>query len=62
MPLTLIGHHITIKHELHVKLMKTHTNWYLSLVMPSDIQVHRQVPLNDASISETTKLALNNLL
>ena len=32
------------------------------LVMPSDIQVHRQVPLSDGNISETTKLALNDLL
>ena len=30
--------------------------------MPSEIQVHRQVQLNDANISETTKLALNDLL
>ena len=30
--------------------------------MPSDIQVHRQVPINDANISEETKLALHKLL
>ena len=30
--------------------------------MPSDIQVHRQVPLNDANILEETKLALHQLL
>ena len=30
--------------------------------MPSNKQVHTQVPLNDANISETTKLTLNNLL
>ena len=30
--------------------------------MPSDIQVHRQVPLNNAKISEETKLALHKLL
>ena len=33
-----------------------------SLILPSEIQVHRQVPLSDAKISETTKLALNDLL
>ena len=33
-----------------------------SLIMPSEIQVHRHVPLNDAKISQTTKLALQNLL
>ena len=30
--------------------------------MPSDIQVHRQVPLNNANISEETKFALHKLL
>ena len=30
--------------------------------MRSDIQVHRQVLLRDANISETTKLTLNDLL
>ena len=30
--------------------------------MPSDIQVHRQVPLNNAKILEETKLALHKLL
>ena len=30
--------------------------------MPSDIQVHRQVPLNNAKISEETKVALHRLL
>ena len=33
-----------------------------SLLMPSDIQVHRQVPLNNVNISEETKLALQKLL
>ena len=31
-----------------------------SLVVSSNIQVHRQVLLNNANISETTKLSLNN--
>ena len=30
--------------------------------MPSDIQVHRQVPLNNANILKGTKLALHKLL
>ena len=30
--------------------------------MPSDIQVHRQVSLNNAKISEETKIALHKLL
>ena len=30
--------------------------------MPSDMQVHRQVNLNNANISEETKLALHKLL
>ena len=33
-----------------------------SFILPNEIQVHRQVPLNDAKISETAKLALNDLL
>ena len=30
--------------------------------MPSELQVHRHVPVNDAKIIQTTKLALQNLL
>ena len=30
--------------------------------MPSDVQVHRQVSMNNATISEETKLALHKLL
>ena len=30
--------------------------------MPSDIQGHRQVPLNNTRLSEQTKLALHKLL
>ena len=33
-----------------------------SLLMSSDIQVHRQVPLKNANILEDTKLALHKLL
>ena len=33
-----------------------------SLILSSEIQVHRQVPLKDAKISETTKLAQHDLL
>ena len=33
-----------------------------SLILSSKIQVHRQVPLSDTKISETTKLALHDLL
>ena len=33
-----------------------------SLMLPSEIQEHRQVPLKDANISETTKLAQHDLL
>ena len=33
-----------------------------SLLMPSDIKVHRQVPINNANIWEETKLALHQLL
>ena len=33
-----------------------------SLLIPSDIQVHRQVSLNNANILEETKLALHKLL
>ena len=34
----------------------------MSVIMPSDIQVHRQVNLNNANISKETKLALQKLL
>ena len=30
--------------------------------MPSNVQIHRQVPLNDVKISKETKIALYNLL
>ena len=33
-----------------------------SLIMPSDIQIHRQVTLNNANVLEETKLALQKLL
>ena len=33
-----------------------------SLIMPSDLQVHRHVPINYAKVSQTTKLALQELL
>ena len=33
-----------------------------SLLLTSDVQVYRQVPLNNANISEETKLALHKLL
>ena len=33
-----------------------------SLLMPSDIQVHRQVPVDNANILVETKLALHKLL
>ena len=32
-----------------------------SLILPSEIQVHRQAPLTDANISQTIKLALHAL-
>ena len=44
---------------------KTHENQQplvSSLILPSEIQVHRQVPLNDAKMSETPKLALMTCL
>ena len=33
-----------------------------SLIMQGELQVHRHVPLNDAKVSQTTKLSLQNLL
>ena len=43
------------KKKQHSK--KTHENQQLlfsSFILPSEIQVHRQVPLKDAKISQTT--------
>ena len=33
-----------------------------SSIIPSELQVHRIVPFNNAKVSQTTKLALQNLL
>ena len=45
---------------------KAHNNFQpktkSSILMPSDIQVHRQVPLNNAKILEETKLDLHKVL
>ena len=45
---------------------KTHNNPQpkikSSLLIPSDIKVYRQVPLNNTNISEETKLALHKFL
>ena len=52
-PLVLVENNITINCKPHEK---THDNPQLTvktpLLMPSHIQVHRQVPLNNANISE----------
>ena len=51
-----------VKSSLQIKLMKTNNNWYPPKILPSEIQAHRQVLLNDAKISESRKLVLNDLL
>ena len=57
----LIVHHLMIKHNLHTGTHENQQTLVFSLVMPSKIQVHRQVLLNDAKISEK-KLALDDFL
>ena len=53
----------TALHPISVKSTATH-NLYekTSILMPGNVQIHRQVLLNDATISKETKIAPYNLL
>ena len=52
-----------IDHHINYKMQnKSQSKIKISLIMPSDLEVHRQVTLINANISKETKLALQRLL
>ena len=56
----LTRHHLKIKQHSR-KTCVNQQPVISSLILPSEIQVHRQVPLTDAKVLKTTKLALGDL-
>ena len=46
----------------HVKPITCDPKPESSVLIPNEIQVHRQIPLNNAKITEKTRVALHKLL
>ena len=58
----LTGHLVTIKKCIPDKNPKDEAPLVSALIKPSELEVHRQVPLTNAKIAPSTKIALHKLL
>ena len=57
----LMGHQLMIKNQHSRKTCVNQQPLVSSLILPNEMQVHRQVSQTDAKISKTTKVALHDL-